>query len=180
MKTNPSIVICILIFVFASCSKTREEKAKALIKDQLRKSLHDFKSYEPVEFSQLDTAYTSLADLSAYSTAQEDFDKAKAEAKTNQEYAEIYSGGYTHERFVHYQTLAYRAIDAMQVAYHTMDSITKSFVRKPVGWAMNHSFRAKNLSGNLGIAHYRYYFDQDLKEIVKREDIGEKAKSNND
>jgi hypothetical protein len=50
-------LLAILTIISTSCSK--EDKAKKLIKAELSKNMNDFKSYEPVEFSKIDSAFTS-------------------------------------------------------------------------------------------------------------------------
>jgi hypothetical protein len=55
----------ILLFVFAvlfiGCV-SKEQRAKKLIKEELRKTLHDFKSYEAVTFGTLDSVFTDFTD----------------------------------------------------------------------------------------------------------------------
>ena len=65
MKKKLLIIICIGLI---GCSK--ENKAKSLIKESLSKSMNDYKSYEPVEYSKLDSSFSYYPgwDYSGYDT----------------------------------------------------------------------------------------------------------------
>lgn len=55
------LLITISGFAFITgCQKSNENKAKELIKKHLSTTMNDFKSYEPVEFSKLDSAMTEF------------------------------------------------------------------------------------------------------------------------
>lgn len=49
----------VLFIALVACSQSKEEKAKSLIKENMKTSMNDFKSYEAVEFGKLDSTYTS-------------------------------------------------------------------------------------------------------------------------
>lgn len=51
------LVIMLFSLIVIGCSK--EDKAKSLIKEELAKTMNDFKSYEPVEYGKLDSNITS-------------------------------------------------------------------------------------------------------------------------
>jgi hypothetical protein len=54
-----------VIFILVSCT-TPEGKAKKAIKEKLKITLHDFKSYESVEFGTLDSLFSDVTSSSEY------------------------------------------------------------------------------------------------------------------
>jgi hypothetical protein len=159
----------------ASCSKSPEEKAKDLINDQMRKTLHDYKSYEPVQFGNLDSSFNTWEDLPEFIEADQkakEFKKELLEFGENME-LKVMSWGYpTYKRrladvkdsAIKYAKLRARIIEQTGPVFN--------------GWTMTHSFRAKNLSGNLQIAQYKYYFDDKLTKVTKVIDPSETKTDN--
>jgi len=47
----------IILLSLSSCIKSPMSKAQDAVREELRKTLHDFSSYEPVEWGKLDTIY---------------------------------------------------------------------------------------------------------------------------
>lgn len=56
-------IIMVLVIVLAGCSKSPEEKAQKLIKEYIINNANDPKSYEPIEFSNLDTFFKDEYDI---------------------------------------------------------------------------------------------------------------------
>ena len=52
----------ILLLSLSSCIKSPMSKAEDAVREELRRTLHDFSSYEPVEWGKLDTIYVSEVD----------------------------------------------------------------------------------------------------------------------
>jgi len=158
-----------------SCKMTPVRKAQWLIDSALKVSLHDYKSYEPVVFGKLDTAYSKVEDNPELKDLQEVFDKANSDGESELEEAKIYAGSYyTRDEAEYHSRLAKFDLAKMIGAQARMDSLKKTFVPIVTGWKMEHSYRAKSLGGNFGIHHYMYYFDPGLSTILKYEDVGEK------
>ena len=59
------ILIYILLILLSACT-TPEKKAKKLIESELYLTLNDFKSYEPVSYSSLDSLYSTYEMDSLY------------------------------------------------------------------------------------------------------------------
>ena len=127
------IVICLLI----SCS-VPENKAKKLIDEDLKGSLHDYRSYESVEFSPLKSETLRAISIK---TA---INQLKEEGK----YADS-------EAFIEKMKLMNSVANANHI---NLDSIT--------GFSITHKFRAKNSFGAYTLHEYTYFFDKDLKTIV--------------
>ena len=52
-----------LLLSLSSCTKSPMDKVEDAVREELRKTLHDFSSYEPVEWGKLDTIYVSEMDV---------------------------------------------------------------------------------------------------------------------
>ena len=66
----------ILLAVMAVCliGCTKEQKSKSLIKDYLSKNLNDFKSYEPVEYSDIIPDSTNYREDEKYKQIKDSVD----------------------------------------------------------------------------------------------------------
>ena len=58
MKKKRLLFIIAICFLLTACSK--EDKAKKAIKNHLAKTMHDFDSYEPVEYGTLDSTVSTV------------------------------------------------------------------------------------------------------------------------
>lgn len=145
------------VFIFSSC-QNNEDKAKELVKEDLNKTLHDFSSYEPVEWTELKPTY----DLSKESKERRDtllyygmkrmmlesFSEGDGMLKE-----ESYAGEYEQK------WKRYKAIE---------DSIQALMPIK--GYTINHTYRANTLGGNKRISTVKYDFDAELTKVVKKEE----------
>ncbi|HEX4373688.1 MAG TPA: hypothetical protein VHZ50_10330 [Puia sp.] len=50
--------ILFISLILSGCTFTREGKAKKLINEELKMTLNDYKSYEPMKFGNLDTPHS--------------------------------------------------------------------------------------------------------------------------
>lgn len=175
------LLLCFALMpLFIACKKSPENQAKFLIEEKLKKTLHDYKSYEIVEFGKLDSSFTIFEELPHIKKEYDRVDEFNKEASDNLDLAKIYSDSYyLQDTFNKYMKIAQRANDSARSILKRIDVQHSKFKSEFNGWAMNHSFRAKNLNGNLGIHHYTYYFNSDLTEITDQVDIGEKSVSDN-
>jgi len=62
MKRIVLLLIAVLAMGSEINAQTRFEKAKVAIRNYLRENLDDYKSYEPVRYSKLDSLFTSIED----------------------------------------------------------------------------------------------------------------------
>jgi hypothetical protein len=167
MKTN-ALIITVVLLLF-SCSSP-EKKAQKAIKEELRLTLNDFKSYEPVQFGKLETAssnYTDLPEIKNY------LDKTDAFLETYKEYndkADIYDSDYSRDKYWVYRKMATELLDSAKYYSDKVQTIKLHFVPETIGWQMTHSFRAKSLGGNLGIHHYLFVLNKDLSKVIKSVD----------
>jgi hypothetical protein len=172
MKLTKSILALVIISVgtVLSCSSP-ERKIKKAIYEELRLTLHDFKSYEPVQFGKLEVAesvFTDLPEVSEY------LDKSETYLKLVDEYndkADIYDSDYSRDKYYLYSRLSSEELNNAKKYLEKVDSIKLHFDPVNIGWQMSHSFRAKSLGGNLGIHHYIFIVDKEYKKVIKTIDL---------
>ncbi|MDR1897272.1 MAG: hypothetical protein LBR10_10835 [Prevotellaceae bacterium] len=124
-------ILC-FVSIFNACT-TKEDKAKALIKKNVLQQLPDEKSYNPIEFGKLDTAYSVVEKDSLYLVYQKKLDDAQW----------ILSHSFlptpsTKKAQRRYETLR-----------DTVEQFRNNYHPKPIGWKMSHTFKA-----NIGLGIY--------------------------
>lgn len=172
---NKLLLIAVIVS-FVACSSP-ENRAKKLVKQRLKETLHDWNSYENVKFGTLDSVYTTVFDNSEYVAIADEFTATARELSSLMDDYEIYRDlGYlfASKRKSVYDRIMERGNICDSLKFK-MDSIKKVFIPVFKGWSIDHSFRANNLAGHKGIHHARYYFDKELTKIVDSKDIGENA-----
>lgn len=156
------LLLLLLPLAVACKTKTKDEMMKDSIKAYLSKSMHDFKSYEPVDYKKTDSVYTSylttergsalLDSLKLYNKLWEEIiDEAK-------EYT--YTSPTTGLRLLKQGRVYQAKIDSVN---KIMDSEKAAFVKKFDGYKMLHTFRGKNMNGATIIKTERFYFDTTYK-----------------
>lgn len=162
------------VITFVSCSLSNERRAKQIIEHQLKVSLHDYDSYELVEFGTLDSAFSSASDLPEYKDA---FNKAinfKEQGESKIDDANIYGQFESmHKKQIQYAQWGKALLDSAMYYLKIAEKIDSTFVPKFVGWEMTHTFRANNANGIKVIAHRKYYFDKEITRIVDEENLDE-------
>lgn len=169
------IIPFIFSIVFFSCSISNEKKAKKLISDTLYTHMDDYSSYESIEFSNLDSAFTSLDDNTLYIESLElikEFNNIMKEdvrlLKHQAENRYIYSANdmlETHNRVEIYK----KKVDS---CFIIIDSIETKFKPEFIGFQMSHRFREKARTGNFRNTNLLFLFDAEVKEVVNIKELG--------
>lgn len=167
-------IILFLSISVVGCTLSPTEKAKKVIRRYLELSLNDMKSYEVVQFGKLDSSFSEYQRLDQYRKLRDSFDYYAKENKLNLENAKMYAplSSYSNKASL-YLAMAKWDLVKMQSVADSIELASKHFVPKFIGWKMEHSFRAKNLAGNLGIHHYMYYLNPTIDTVVSSLDVGE-------
>jgi len=168
MKTYAFIFTLLLLLV--SCSSP-ESKAKKAIKEELRLTLHNFKSYEPVQFGKLEVASSKFDDVPEVKLYLDMSDAFLTKSKEYSIKADIYDSEYSRDEYWKYEKVSMSLLDSAKVYLDKVESIKLHFVSKPIGWQMTHTFRANSLGGNLGIHNYIFTINQELTKVIKSEDL---------
>ena len=154
-----------------ACSASPIDKAKSLIKEELKKSMNDYSSYEPVDFGKMDSVYTNLETDSTFIMIDVAYESYKEQQKKNlDEYlADITTGD-----------KELMGIDKKQNDIYAgkIDSIGKLRAKvlstfKPdfKGWRLEHTFRGKNKLGALVVNKYAFYFDKGITKILDSQSL---------
>ena len=168
MKTN--ILIMILAMLMVSCSSP-ESNAKKAIKEELRLTLHNFKSYEPVQFGKLEVANSKFDDILEVNLYLDLSDAFLKKSKEFSDKADIYDSEYSRDEYYKYRNASHQLLDSAKYYVDKVQSMKSHFVSKPIGWQMTHTFRANSLGGNLGIHTYLFTFNQEITKVIKSKDL---------
>ena len=161
-------ILAVLIF-FAGCSENSEKKAQKLINQHLKVTLHDFGSYEGVEFGTLDTIYTIILDdslFTEYLSKRLVFQKMRNDKR---EEADIYRS-FDKQKYNELVNLVNVYVDSTWHYKQLEDSVKANFKPQFDGWSMKHSFRSNNANGNKVITHKVYSFDKNIVKITESSD----------
>lgn len=181
------LLLLVIAVSFSGCSN--EQKAKKAVKDYLSRSLHDFSSYEPVEFKEVDSSFTLYIRDPKYiaiATKQDLFaEKFKAESEEFEKIRSSY--GITRKNF---KTTRKEMDISMKKSKVYLDSITslanqgKRFAEnfKPEfnGHIIAHTYRSKNKLGAKVLEGYYFIVDPTYTKVIDVIEPDKYKPSNND
>ncbi len=172
--------------MFVSCSKSPEDKANALIEDNIKKVLYHPETYDPAE-TQVDSAFTPFDDPAFYEkTVQlcklgmsiEEYDSNMKSAKSSMS---IWSGPYqsafgrneyqeAKDKYDESAQNKKRAeIKAKKLVEELKDMLDKE--QRFIGFKARHRYRANNNAGQTIFGEMEYLFNRDLSKIVAAYDM---------
>lgn len=174
------LVLIAVLIGMASC-QTNEQKAEALVKDNLKKALYKPETYKPIE-TKLDSAFAPYDDPSFY---EELFDLVKIEDELTKLDGElkqavrsmiIYGSGYqTAYDKLEYQEAKEKYDKVTAQTEKTKERLKKQVVvvatslqKKPtfIGYKITHNYRAENNAGNSLIGNSVFFVDKDLERVT--------------
>ncbi|MBQ6226629.1 MAG: hypothetical protein IJJ73_10055 [Bacteroidaceae bacterium] len=170
--------------VISSCSKSPEDKANALIKEAMFKTLFNAESYEPVE-TIVDSAFTPFDDpefykqtLALYELGNE-IDRYKNQAKKAEEdiahYKDLLRIMYSNYEKVNlnraqeeYDNALAKTSEAEEKINKLVESLKADIQQKPlfIGFKAKHRYRAKSNTGYTNFGDALFLFDKDMTQIV--------------
>lgn len=179
--------------MFASCAKSPEQKAEALIKEQMQQTLYHPETYAP-STTQVDSAFTPYDDPEFYEKTLKlaklgmVIDKYSREAKSAKSSMSIWSGPYQssfdrneyQEAKEKYNNAISKKEQATKEAKALGEELKKMFNEdsKFVGFKATHTYRANNNAGQTVGGKALFLFDKDMKQIVASYDMdGEEYKA---
>ncbi len=189
------IMFLLLAVVFVSCSKSPEQKANKLIKEDLQKSLFKPDTYQATE-TKIDSAFSPYADPEFIELAIEYFDinDEMEDYQNTMKWAKskmtCYTPSPTHSNLFQYEyDKAKERYDEASLNYKKAQkklekkaaSMNKMLSEKPkfIGYAAYHTYRADNNAGNTLIGHAFYIFDKDIKNILVAMEVDDIFKKSN-
>lgn len=180
-KFNPFLAIIIALLAFSGC-KSNVQKAEALIKDYMFKTLYDFDSYEVVETT-IDSAFNNpIMNSRILSLAMDAIEKDEESENHHDEYEhasrsmDIWSGGWSSTSIREFNKAREKAIEellssveAKRVYYQDLQQIkamSDTLSRGHIGWTVSHRFRCNTKGGNKTLGDYIFIMDKKFKKIL--------------
>lgn len=174
------IYLSFLTLVLVACSQSQEQKAEALIKESLKKSLYKPETYKPVE-TKVDSAFAPYDDPAFFEELTElgkmnsEYEELEEKAKRAKSSMAIWSGPYqTAFGRNEYQEAkedydeANAQIDKLKTKgkkqYEKVVSMLQS-ERKFIGYKALHNYRADNNAGNTLIGNTIFFINQNFTEV---------------
>lgn len=176
----------LLVSLFVSCNNTNEEKAIALIEDDVVKSLYHPETYDPVE-TRIDSAFTPFDDPTFYEKSLQLYNLIESICKYDgkmdiaKSEMSIWSGPYQTDYTKNsyqkakdkYEENAQNKKDAemkiekvCEELYGLLDSDPKF-----IGFKAYHRYRAESNSGRIFFGEMEYLLDKDITHIISSYDI---------
>lgn len=187
------VYFAIAAILFTACSQSKEQKAEALIKKEIIKSLYKPDTYKSIE-TKLDSAFAPIDDPKNLETVAElselskQIERLESTAKYKKSSMAIWSGPYTtayernqyqeakeeyNEAISEIETLREKGIKLMNELKEAFDT-EKSFI----GYKVTHNYRADNNAGQTLIGNVIFFVDNNLEEILYSIDADEYTQKN--
>ena len=184
-------LICIisalsLLALLASCTKSPEEKADAMIKEKLQKSLYHPESYEPTE-TKLDSAFAPFDDpvfyektvqMAKLGMAITQYDEeAKSEKSSMAIWEDPYMTSLGRNEYQEAKEKYDQAIANKNTATEqakVLGNELKAIMEKGkvfIGFKAKHSYRANNNNGQTIGGNMTFLFDKEMTKIVASYDM---------
>lgn len=160
-------LLAIIALFISSCGQSNEDKARKLIEEKLQTTMNDWSSYEFVEMTTLDSAFTKFEDSeymkehrSKMLTAMTNTGNIKSRLKSCKESEEKV----LQDSLSYYQSIE----DSLMNVFNTKkDSFKGDFI----GYETTFSFRGNNKLGAKVLTNIRVTFDKDLTTITNAKEI---------
>lgn len=177
--------LSLILLMAIACAPSPQEKAEALVKEAIQKSLYIPDSYEAVE-TQLDSAFTPYHDPAFVATVLDickkgvELDELDSKMKRAKSSMSIWSGPYMtsfgrnqyNEAKEEYET-AKGKYDALTAKIQKMaEGLREQIEKEPefIGCRVHHTYRAQNNAGNVLMGGAYFLLDKDLTQIIAQWD----------
>lgn len=180
------LLVAVVVTLFASCNKSPEDRANALIEEEIKKVLFHPETYDPTE-TQVDSAFTPFDDPVFYEKTVQlcklilSIDEHDRNMKRIKSLMNIWSGPYQsafsrnkyQEAKDEYEENAQKKKSAEIKVKKLVDEL-KIMVDKErqfIGFKARHRYRANNNAGQTVFGEMKYLFDKNMKQIVASYDM---------
>jgi len=173
MKKSISIIIITSVLVACEHPISRQQKAEHLVKAYLKSALNDPGSYESVSF---DTLSISYEDYASGDPIGRKLDKIAASfTDTSSKYkklseSEFYSAHMDFKKYRKYQKLDALYANKSDSVESIIKNKAKDYKGKIDGYAIKHTYRAKNGFGALTLSYTDFWIDSSLTKIINVQD----------
>lgn len=143
--------------------KSNEDQAKDLITEKLKTSLPDFNNYESVNFSALGTAFLPYEETSQYITNSKDLINFKDSIAVVEN---LIKENKTPSTGDNYKQKLQQLQDSIMAKNERYNSYKQGYTPEKL-FKMSHAYLIKNNSGLEKKTEVEFYFDKELKRVVK-------------
>lgn len=180
------ILGALLVTLFASCSKSLEDKANTLIEEDIKKTLYHPETYDPAE-TRIDSAFTPFDDPAFYEkTIQlcklgmyiDEYDRKMKSAKSSMSiwsgpYQSAYGRNEYQEAKDEYDENVQNKKNAEKKAKKLANELKTMLDKEQlfIGFKARHRFRANNNAGQIIFGEMKYLFDKDMNKIIASYDM---------
>lgn len=180
--------LALVAVVMAACGQSQEQKAEALVKESLKKSLYKPETYKPVE-TKVDSAFAPYDDPAFFEELAElgkmnsEYVELEDKAKRAKSSMAIWSGRYqtSYDRNEYQEAKEeYDKANAKMEKLKTKgrkqyEKVAKMLQesRKFIGFKAVHNYRADNNAGNTLIGNTIFFIDKDFEEVTYSMDLEE-------
>lgn len=185
MRKHTVIVLCALA---VACGKTPEQKADALIKEAMQRTLLLPETYQVVE-TQFDSAFTPYDDPAFIEAVLDicnksiEINQLDSEIKRAKSSMAIWSGPYMssytkeqyHQAKEEYETAKKRYDGLVAKVQSTIEGLREQVEKEPefIGYNAHHRYRADNNAGNTLLGEKYFLINKDLSAIIAQCDEDE-------
>lgn len=182
------IFVFSLAILFISCGQSPEDKANALIKNELRKTLFKPDTYKPIE-TKLDSAFAPFDDYSLYermtelakmASEIEDLEYIMKHAKSsmaiwNDPYMSAFGRNEYNEAKSDFNDAQSKYDKLKEKGQAKYQELVDLLSQKPkfIGYKATHNYRADNNEGNTLIGNEIFIIDPEFKEVLYRCELEE-------
>ncbi|MBR1793002.1 MAG: hypothetical protein IJ764_05115 [Bacteroidales bacterium] len=179
------------LMTFIACSQSPEDKANALIKESMKKTLYRAETYDPVE-TVVDSAFTPFDDPAFYEKTvmlcnlSMDVDKYERMAKSEKREIALYQDMLRimysnsdkeslNQAQENYKDYLAKKSEAEESCKKLAEQLMAELQKEPrfIGFKAIHRYRAQNNGGQTVFGETKFLFDKDMSQIVYGWDIDE-------
>lgn len=172
--------LALVAVIIVACGQSQEQKAEALIKESLKKSLYKPETYKPVE-TKVDSAFAPYDDPAFFEELAElgkmnnEYAELEEKAKRAKSSMSIWSGPYMtaygrneyQEAKEEYEEANAKIEKLKTKGRKQYEKVAKMLQgeRKFIGYKAVHNYRADNNAGNTLIGNTIFFIDENFNEI---------------
>lgn len=172
--------LALIAVIMVACGQSQEQKAEALIKESLKKSLYKPETYKPVE-TKVDSAFAPYDDPAFFKELAElgkmnnEYAELEEKAKRAKSSMSIWSGPYQstfgrneyQEAKEEYEEANAKIEKLKTKGRKQYEKVAKMLQgeRKFIGYKAVHNYRADNNAGNTLIGNTIFFIDENFTEI---------------
>ena len=178
---NKIFYLVLFAMVMVSCSKSKEQKAEALVKESVKKVLFKPETYKPVE-TKVDSAFAPYDDpgffkeLAELEAINSDYEELVLNAKHAKSSMSIWSGPYQtsfgrneyQEAKGDYEEANAKIEKLKKKGRKQYEKVVQLLQASPkfIGYKVVHSFRADNNDGDTLMGEFVFIIDKNFEEII--------------